>query len=362
MDKWTFGSLLVILLMFAYGCAVAILYTYPIGADIHFHIYVANYYAHGENGMFSPYVMAINRFPYPPIFHLLFVPSIWLGIQLEFAKVLQIILYTATITTSIYLMRNQRGKEAALLTGLLLLSCIGYWDRTLQAIPQTFDMLLFPLILQAYLTKKTWHYLLLSGLIIYAHGPAAIALIGGTALLGIMQKRWKQTAILIAIILPIILVSLPYYQGAMTSWSGGDDTPQETNFLGNPLLFTYAFVGLLGMGFVPFIQKLQPSKWHLSTDLEKLSILTIISLLPMLILWPDRLLAGYIQLPLAYLLVSVVSVWKSKEGKPMNKLFLFLFAMVFINTYIFYCWNLAAGLIHNIPPESAYTGWELGKY
>jgi hypothetical protein len=75
----------------------------------------------------------------------------------------------------------------------------------------------------------------------------------------------------------------------------------------------------------------------------------------MAVLWPDRFF-GYITLPLAFILASSISKWRDRKGKSFTGLFAIIFLMTFLNIYFYYWFNLASGLIHNIPPESAYRG------
>jgi len=355
MDKWLFGSVLLCFCMFIYAVAVGIIVYYPVGADVHFHIKVASIWAQGKNGMFSSYVMAINHFPYPPIFHWLFVPSVLLGDPLLFAKILQTVFYPGSVATAMYLMRKHVGKEAGLLVGLVLLSSIGYWDRSLQVIPQTFDTLLFPLVLHFYLAKKQLSYIASSMALVYGHGLAAISFIGGIVLLAFFQKRRKEALAIVALTLPLILLSAFYMQGIFTTWGGLDDTPQEIVFWANPVLYALWYLGPLLMPIVLLIPKVRVSKWEFNSTLEKASILTMLTLLPMAVLWPDRFF-GYITLPLAFILSSSISKWRDRKGKSFTGLFAIIFLMAFLNTYAYYWFNLASGLIHNINPESAYRG------
>jgi hypothetical protein len=262
MDKWLFGSITLCLCMFIFAIAVGIFVTYPVGADIHFHIHVATIWASGQNGMFSTYVMAINHFPYPPIFHWLLVPSVWLGIPLLFAKILQVIFYPMSIATAMYLMRKHCGNEAGLLVGLVLLSSIGYWDRSLQIIPQTFDTLLFPLILHFYLAKKQLAYIASSLTLVYGHGLAAISFIGGIVLLAFFQHRRKEALAIVTLTAPQVLLSLFYFQGIMTTWGGLDDTPQEIVFWANPVLYALWYLGPLLMPIVLLISKIRVTEWQ----------------------------------------------------------------------------------------------------
>lgn len=309
MDQQKLLAIFLVGLAFALTTTVSAVYTIPIGADIHFHYRVAQVWAYGGNGMFSPYVFEINKFPYPPLFHWLLVPSVWIGCEYEFARVLQVLFYPLTLATSMWFMWKKSGKEQALLSGMLLLSCLSLIDGCFQVKPQALDMMLLPLITYFFLENKSWQFTALSTILVYNHGIAAFIILSGIFLYGLIQnKRDKKIWATILLTLPILAVSILYLPGAFSMWGATTDTPQEQIFWTDPL-FSVKYLGSLIIA-VPIVAH-NLLQWRSLSKFEKTMMFTVAGLLLMFLPWADRFLQ-YIVLPFSFLTACYVakSKWK----------------------------------------------------
>ena len=67
-----------------FSVALAVYYMKPIGEDIWFHLQIAEAWSQGKDGMIQPFVLALNKMPYPPLLHLILAPSFWFGDQISY--------------------------------------------------------------------------------------------------------------------------------------------------------------------------------------------------------------------------------------------------------------------------------------
>lgn len=283
----------------------------PIGTDVHFHYEVAGYYAIGQNGMFSQTVLELNRFPYPPIFHLLLVPSIWLNIEYLFAKSLQIVMPFLIYLATIIFMRYYTNSKTQLTTALLLLSTVIFIDGTIQARPQGLAMILIPITLYYFIQNRDNKFVASSGVLAYIHGVAGLANTWTLILYGFVKGNWKRTFIKLAIILaPIILTTLAYLGGALAKWGGVMDTYQEYLIFTQPEIMIPYYSGMCLIGWVFLIHNL--TRWNTLTELEKTLSLSLIGLTIMIPFWADRFLQ-YATITLACL--SALGLAKHKNAE-----------------------------------------------
>lgn len=304
-------AFLLIASAFTLTLTVSLVYAIPIGADIHFHYRVAQVWAEGGNGMFSPYVFEINKFPYPPLFHWLLVPSVRLGCEYEFARVLQVLFYPLTLASSMWVMWKTQGKQQALLTGMLLMSSMSLFDGCFQVKPQALDMILLPLVIYCFATGKTWQFTALSTVLVYSHGLAAFILLSGMLLYSLTENpRSKKFYFTTLLTLPILLVSIAYLPGAVNMWGPPSDTPQERTFWSSPLLFTATYLGSLVAG-IP-IAVYNVFRWHSLDKFTKTVMYTTAGLCLMLLPWADRYLQ-YIVIPFSFLTANYVTENRHKR-------------------------------------------------
>lgn len=310
MNSWKFGCFVLIALAFTLTTAISLRYNRPVGWDAYFHLYIANDWANGKIGMFSNITMNVNYMPYPPLFHLLLVPSIWLRLGFEFARFLQIIHYPFVLIASCWLLKKHYDWKTAFYGTTLLMANIGIFDYTFQAIPQALEMILYPLILHAFLSMKKKWFVGLSTAMIYTHGLASVSFIGGLVLHAFIEKRKKEALAIIILSLPIIIITGLYLPPAMARWGKMLDDEVEKMFWFNPLLLSATYQGLLIFGWA--VSFYDAYHWRKLTQFQWSCILTIMTLLLMLLPWPNRFL-GYVAMPFAYLMAPKMAhskIWK----------------------------------------------------
>jgi len=261
----------------------------PVGTDVHFHLDVAAIWASGQNGMFSEQVMALNQFPYPPLFHWLLVPSVWLHIEFLWAKALQIMLpFGIYLTTTLFMMRHTNPK-ATVVTAMILMSTVGFTDGTIQCRPQGLAMLLLPLTLHYLLTRQNRGFLAVNTCVAYIHGIAGLANTWMLLLRNYFNRKMFKTFLTATfLLLPLIATTAIYFSGALTKWGGHMDTYQEYLVFTQPqnMIPYYAGTSLIGWIFVAYTL----TKWDRSTELEKVLALSVLGLTVMIPFWADRFL------------------------------------------------------------------------
>lgn len=325
MQKTTAALIVLYITFVATFTTASITAQYPIGSDYpNFHIKIAELYANGENGMFSPLVFEVIRFPYPPIFHLLLVPSVWLGFPNEMGLALEIILPAVSYLSFLLLVRKFRGENAALLGGLILFASTSYMDGVFQPRPNSLDLALMPVMLLFFLTDKPKSYLATAALMVYNHGAAAAA---ATYTLPLHKlKQPKLLAATILIILPIAALTLYYFSGALTTWSGHDENLQEPLIWSSPLTFIPKYAGATLLGFIAAAAIIP--QWKKTDLFDRTLILMLAGLTIMIPLWADRFLQ-YAAIPLAALAASYfIKKPKLKISIYGLALFLFIYYMV----------------------------------
>jgi len=162
----------------------------------------------------------------------------------------------------------------------------------------------------AYIQKKHKTFVLTSVAIIYNHGLVATAFIGGLAILSILEKHKTQLLQIGISSLPILATSFLFLIPAMQTWGPLTDTPQERAFFANPYVFTLMFLNVLTIGFFLAVYFSLFKRKQL-TQLQKISILTLLSLFIMLPLWVDRWI-GYVAMPLSFLLCHYITKMNMK--------------------------------------------------
>lgn len=325
-DRLKMTAFLLVGSAFTLALATSLTYTVPIGWDIHFHYRVAEAWSRGEVGMWSEIVLKVNRVPYPPLFHLLLVPFLWLHLEYEFTRFLQAVFYPLAILTSTWLMWRHNGKQAGTITAMLLLSSTALIDGAFQVKPQSIEIIMLPVATHFLLEKKQLPFILVSTLLIYTHGLASVAVLGGLFVYGLFN-RWKKETLAIALAsIPIIIPSIAFMAQAIQKWGPTGDNPQERGFWTNPLIFTVWYIGPLVAGFAVALYNVW--KWRRLERFDKTSTLTLLSMTLMLPLWADRWLQ-YATVPLAYLLANKVARIPDRKTKIVYVWILFLLFLFF---------------------------------
>lgn len=250
-------ALLICVLLVFYALSVsasAVLTSkYVIGADYYFHLDVATFYSKGDFLGGMNYILTNIYFPYPPLFHILMVPSVWSGDPQLFARVAEILFMPVTYALVLRMVIKYAGSKPAVFTGLIMLGCWSFMDGALQVRPESLDLLLYPLIVGAVLSERKTLFSWLSLATIYSHGPAALSNVYGFALSKFREKKWRRPLLhALVLALPIIAVSLLYANGAMVKWGGYSPTenPQEAEFWNAPFPFVPAYMGVTLIGLV----------------------------------------------------------------------------------------------------------------
>jgi len=331
------ASILVFSLGFSLSSLASITTSSPIAVDFFFHLDVARVWSVGQNGMFCDFVMNINHFPYPPVFHWLLVPSVWLNIEYLFGRVLQVILFSGTLAATMILVYKQDGVSGSLFTGMLLLSNIAFIDSNIQARPQSLSMLLLPMMIQLYLSKNRLGFIISSVVMVYTHSIASLSLIYGLALHKLKEKKWLRSIFLLGLLVsPILITSVIYGSGALTRWGEHSDSDQEELIWTSPFTFVPLYMGSLLLGFPCFFMAL--IKWKDQTEYVKTLCLILAGSVIMIPIWADRWLQ-YISVPLACLAANWLTKRKRSEILFILPFMVSVFAMYQLN----YWWITATG-------------------
>lgn len=299
-NLWRSLAFLVFLYALGLSLAASINTPMPIGYDFYFHLDVAKIWASGNNGMFSDLVFRFNQFPYPPVFHWLLVPSVWLNCAYYWSRILQIIFFAGTLgLTMLFVSRHGGGAKPAVLTGLIMLCSNAFYDSALQARPQGLDMMLLPVALGAILSMRRKRFSLASIASIYNHGLAAISLYLFIGIAYLRKKVWRKAILLTALaVLPIIITSFYYSHGAFTKWSGHTDTNQERLIWTNPLSFISLYSAASLLGFIYLAKTILDPKFR--SEFTVLLSIVIVGSSIMILFWADRWLQ-YMTVPLSCL-------------------------------------------------------------
>ena len=278
----------------------------PVGSDPYFHLQLAQLYMKGDfSGAWNLMFHSISFF-YPPFYHIFVDGPIALSSNPYLGlKILECLFMPLTFLTSLWLIWKYAGAKAAFFTGMALLSSISFIDGTLQARPESLDLLLFPIIIYAVIETKKKTAGILSTILVWSHGLAAISSLLGVFIYKLFNKQWRKTLLLIAIAsIPVIALSFIYFEGAIHFWLLGQTAttnPQNYLFWHNPFPWIIYYCGLTLLG-IPFLFKKQ------KTQLEFYLTLAFIGNSFMLIFWADRWL-HYAALPLAALYGIGISRW-----------------------------------------------------
>lgn len=311
-------------------------YTYAAGGDIFFHIVVARQYQIGILGMVSRPVMEINGVAYPPLFHLFLLPSLMIG-GLDgaflFAKLVQCFTYALTVLGLGLLVKKYVGNFASVIASLVLLSGCGLSGQ-IQVHPETFAILLFPLVVYAALEGKQWLYFGLLVLGVYLYSPYVLFLYAAPAVFTLRDKLRKQTYFAALASVPMFLIqfqTIIRYDFISRWMSGGDiglalDTAR---FKANPIWWTTALLGfgIVGLYLLPFFIW----KWKSQSRFTQMMIVTFGFSMILFPVWWARTF-DYIVIPLSIL----TAVGAAKVQNPKLRA---LMVVVILVSFVFNYWS-----------------------
>jgi hypothetical protein len=282
----------------------------PIGSDVYFHLDLAKVYATGNFAQAWSLMFKVISFFYPffyqavILFPVAISPDPYLGL-----RILEIIFMPLTFTATMYLVWKHASQKAAFFTGAALLASWSFIDGTLQARPESLDLLLFPIITYAVLEAKKKTAGAASSILIWSHGLASISSVFGIFIYKLRDKTWRKTLIILTLIAsPILVLTAIYYQGAVATWVTGQtitSNPQQYMFWNNPFPWIIYYAGLSLLG-IPFLFRKG------KTQLETIMTYAFVGNTAMVFLWADRWL-HYSVIPWAILFGVGISRWHGKK-------------------------------------------------
>jgi hypothetical protein len=351
-------AIAMIAFVFALTFIIVLSVPLPLGSDPYFHMEIARLYGTGNfTGAFN-YIQSVNQIPfYPPLYHIVLIPIAISPDPYTGLRLLEMFSMPLTFMFTAILLWKYSGPKAALISGLVLIGSWSFIDATLQARPETVDLMLYPLMLMMMLASKKKSFALLAIATVYNHGIMALTNIWGfiKPLWHIRifpeGRIWVNTLFWTTIaISPVILLTLYYFSGGWSMWATTSpaENPQETLFWTNPSWIPfYAGITLIGFFFLfdkPFKKEGTTFSWSLiplrqfKTQLETYLKWGLLGNLVMLPLWADRWLQ-YSTIPLACLVGMEVSRWHGK------KLYVAL-AVIALGAWLYTCfflWNSIYG-------------------
>lgn len=356
--KQFYTTLTIALTVFVFTLTIFIVSSMPLplGSDPYFHLEIGRLYGTGNITGALDYIQTVNITPfYPPLYHVALIPISYLPNPLDGLRILEMFAMPLTFTFTMYLLWKNSGPKAALIAGLILMGSWSFIDATLQARPETIDLMFYPLMLIAILGTKKKTFAALAIATIYNHGIMAITNIWGwlpkllhkqengythwndkTLLdafkIHMPKQTWLKTIIIITLItLPITTLTAYYFTDGWQMWATTNPTenPQEVLFWTNPTWIPF-YAGITLIGFAFAIKKAK-------TELESYLKWGLLGNLIMLPMWADRWLQ-YSTIPLACLVGLEVARWHGK------KLYITL-AAIGIGAWIYICFFLWTSIL-----------------
>jgi len=294
-----------VLVALVFSVLVSLGVSHPIGVDWHFHRAIAEQYAAFDFGGAWNIFYGENHSFYPPLFHWLLVPSVWLGCVDGFGLLLQCLLYPLCVACFVWLVNRYVGFGASFWGALVLLGSVAFRDRLLQPQPQGLDFILWlfaaGLFLAGHKMREGW--LCVSVLGVFNHGLVSLSFLV-SMVWGQMKRKdcWIVHAFAVATFV-VIVISLYTLAGGLGNYGPRIDTDQELYFYRDPVGFWVSYVGLPTLGF--FVGGYSLVKRRLDA-LGKLCVLTVAATSVMVLVWPDRW-AQYSVMPLTILLMQFFS-------------------------------------------------------
>jgi len=283
-----------------------------IGDDVIFHIRVAeDLYDNGFSALVSDMMLSSQGLPYAPGIHLLLIAVS--PFRESFILLLQFLMFPLIMWIFTYIAYEERGIKYAAFMILVLSSSIGFFDRMIQFIPQTFEVLFFGVAVYSFFRERFVLFGACVGIMLLFHAPVAILLASSFVLYFLIVKESSQdndivrfahacSAFLLSVVPGV------YYLGWIPSAfarHGSSLYRQKELFLENPLVFTNIYLGPLMLSGVCLLPML---RWSTMKRIDRLMFLTLIAMLPMAVFWPARV-QTYIAIPLAFLIPAAAGKW-----------------------------------------------------
>lgn len=297
-----FFIILVLFLAFYLTISIALKYG-VIGDDFRFHLIAAKIYAKGENALFSKEILGSFGGPYPPLFHLFLAVFARLGIIMQTATFLQVIFYPLILLSAAFLVWRKKGITAAAFAIVLMFTSIALFDRA-QVIPQSIDMILFPLAVFFFLKNKKLPFIALMLIMVYSHGYFSLLLLLAIALFAFIEKK-NRDFVIIAFIssLPLIILCLKYIPGYILARA-------EPNLLLADPLFVFSYFGINLALFMPLALIYYFIDRKNLDELDKMSIYWLLATFLLAFKFPDRM-ASYAAVPASIIISKMLSKFAS---------------------------------------------------
>jgi len=212
----------------------------PFGADWNnFHIKIIEAYSKGDFSRF---------FNYPPLFHLMLVPLVWLNL-IPYVKYLQIIFYLSAIGSSMFLAYKLNGKVASIIMGIILFSSLAFLDRSIQVIPQAIEFIIFPLVILLYNKKKFKTVGLLLLILSYSHSMGIVFTLILFFYTLTVKRNYDKMYLILILAIPS-LIWFPFGLNPATELSSNAKIlldPLSQIFYASPLFFSFLIVSMFSM-------------------------------------------------------------------------------------------------------------------
>jgi len=307
--KYIFYSIITISLILT--ILIAIHYKMPMGEDISFHLKIAKGYYLGKWMMTDENVLETTKIPYPPILHLILMFGFIFKTPITFTLFIQLFLYPLALYTTGMLVYKELGFKHAIIVLLLLISSYGFFDRTVQIQPQSFDMIFFPISIYFFLRKNTLGFVLSNFIMVYTHSYYSLFLFGTFVLFFLFRtKGLKMILISFLTFLPLIILTLSYMGYTLEYMASNSQNIQEEIIRTDPVFLIGYFGGALIFVFIIMIYH---KKINLKDDFQLLLICWIVCLLP-LVFAMDRLVT-YLVVPVSILASIVVFKIENKYSR-----------------------------------------------
>ncbi len=326
-------AIVAIFLSFLLSTAISMTIGKPIGGDFWYHIEIAESYARGENAMFKEEFMNPNMGPYPPLFHLIFVPFIRLGIAAQFALLLQMIFYPLALFASVFIVYKKAGIAPAAFVSVMLLSSIAFFDRSVQVTPQALDMIFFPLAIYFFMQKRRVPFIISMLITIYSHGVFGLLILGSLVIYSWRFKTGSKFIIQVLVAsIPLIMLTLVFLPSYFGSAAMRIQNPQENLVWQNPLYFFeylgWVPVSLFSVSSICIFLKRR--------DLDRFNVMLFLWFFVLLVLipfYPDRF-CTYAVVPMCMISSGFLFRMSSAHGKKFGLLLLIILFMLAMQPYL----------------------------
>ena len=300
---------------------------HPSGDDIQLHLPIIQGWLDFENPLLNEKYF-INGYPRPPAMHLTvalvaMVPFVSL---LAAANFFEIILFPMALITTFYLVYKKTDVFTASLSVLILAASPAFWDRGAQVIPQAFDVLLFPIAVYLFLSGRRL-YIPICIYLVYNHWGYAILPISSLFIFSLIYKkeRIKDFGIIALASIPIAAVMMLHVSAMLAEAAPIANEPQKLAVLTEPF-FAFKYLGY-PLFFLIFVSAARLRYMKLQ-DFERLVLLWVLSLLPMVIFFPDRFIE-YVAQPLAIIGgIVLADLLKNNKVRAFMLLAVFMFALL----------------------------------